>query len=138
MASPAMIIQRSVTRVRSRSRPPRSLTPSQPSTPQSPTPCMGSVLCLSRPDGGVGGVLMDEIMPRASPRTPRLTSPKVVSMPRRIPILFAACVVGLIFLGAVAWKTGVFDRPAPAAVGGPFQLVDQNGRPADETLLKGK
>ena len=59
-------------------------------------------------------------------------------MPRRIPILFAACVVGLIFLGAVAWKTGVFERPAPATVGGPFQLVDQNGRPADETMLKGK
>lgn len=59
-------------------------------------------------------------------------------MPRRIPILFAACVVGLIFLGAVAWKTGVFDRPAPAAVGGPFQLVDQHGKPADESLLNGK
>ncbi len=59
-------------------------------------------------------------------------------MPRRIPILIAACVVGLIFLGAVAWKTGVFDAPAPAAVGGPFQLVDQHGKPADEALLKGK
>lgn len=59
-------------------------------------------------------------------------------MPRRIPILIAACVASLIFLAGVAWKTGVFDRPAPAAVGGPFQLVDQNGKPADETLLKGK
>lgn len=59
-------------------------------------------------------------------------------MPRRIPILIAACVVGLIFLGAVVWKTGVFDRPAPAVVGGPFQLVDQHGKPADESLLKGK
>ncbi len=77
-------------------------------------------------------------MPRASPRTPLLTSLKVESMPRRIPILIAACVVSLIFLAGVAWKTGVFDRPAPAAVGGPFQLVDQNGKPADETLLKGK
>ncbi len=59
-------------------------------------------------------------------------------MPRHVPILIAACVVGLIFLGAVAWKTGVFDRPPQAAVGGPFQLVDQNGKPTDESILKGK
>lgn len=59
-------------------------------------------------------------------------------MPRHVPILIAACVVGLIFLGAVAWKTGVFDRPPQAAVGGPFQLVDQNGKPTDESVLKGK
>lgn len=59
-------------------------------------------------------------------------------MPRHVPILIAACVVGLMFLGAVAWKTGVFDRPPQAAVGGPFQLVDQNGKPTDESILKGK
>lgn len=59
-------------------------------------------------------------------------------MPRHVPILIAACVAGLIFLGAVAWKTGVFDRPPQAAVGGPFQLVDQNGKPTDESILKGK
>ncbi|KRB51143.1 MAG: SCO family protein [Pseudomonadota bacterium] len=59
-------------------------------------------------------------------------------MPRHVPILIAACVVGLIFLGAVAWKTGVFDRPPQAAVGGPFQLIDQNGKPTDESILKGK
>lgn len=64
-------------------------------------------------------------------------------MPRRNIILIAACVIGLIFLGAVAWKTGVFTRAGTSgggqgAVGGPFQLVNQDGKPVDEKLLKGK
>ena len=63
-------------------------------------------------------------------------------MSRRNLILIAACVIGLVFMGAVAWKAGVF---APAdqgrgtdLVGGPFQLVDQDGRPVDEKILNGK
>lgn len=53
-------------------------------------------------------------------------------------ILIAACVAGLVFLGGVAWRAGVFDSPGPAMVGGPFQMVDQEGRAVDETLLNGK
>ena len=63
-------------------------------------------------------------------------------MSRRNLILIAACVIGLVFMGAVAWKAGVF-APADqgrgtALVGGPFQLVDQDGRPVDEKILNGK
>ncbi|WP_374659942.1 SCO family protein [Phenylobacterium sp.] len=61
-------------------------------------------------------------------------------MSRRNIILIAACVIGLAFLGAVAWKAGVFsnDGKGTALVGGPFQLVDQDGKPVDEKILKGK
>ena len=63
-------------------------------------------------------------------------------MSRRNLILIAACVIGLVFMGAVAWKAGVL-APADkgrgvAMVGGPFQLVDQDGRPVDEKILNGK
>ena len=45
----------------------------------------------------------------------------------------------MIIAGGLAWRAGVFkSAPAPAAVGGPFQLVDQNGAPATEKVLKGK
>lgn len=41
--------------------------------------------------------------------------------------------------GAYAWRMSQDDpAPAVAAIGGPFQLVDQDGRPADERLLQGK
>lgn len=60
-------------------------------------------------------------------------------MPRHRLILILACVVGAIFAAGLAFKAGVF-RPAPAAaaVGGPFQLVDQNGQPTTEKALKGQ
>ena len=60
-------------------------------------------------------------------------------MSRRNIILIAACLVGAVLLGATAWKAGVF-QPAGAAqgatrgsalVGGPFKLVDQDGRAVD-------
>lgn len=61
-------------------------------------------------------------------------------MSRRNIILIAACVIGLAFLGAVAWKAGVFSNEGKgtALVGGPFQLVNQDGKPVDEKILKGK
>lgn len=62
-------------------------------------------------------------------------------MSRRNVILIAACLIGLVFLGAVAWKAGVFRDPGgqgTALVGGPFQLVNQDGQPVDEKMLKGK
>ena len=66
-------------------------------------------------------------------------------MSRRNLILIAACLVGLVLMGALAWRAGVFDgqragssASGTALVGGPFQLVDQNGKPVDEKILKGK
>lgn len=60
------------------------------------------------------------------------------NVPRHRLILVAACLLGLVVLGGLAWRAGVFRGEAPAAVGGPFQLVDQNGAPATEKVLKGK
>jgi protein SCO1 len=50
-----------------------------------------------------------------------------------IPILraFALCLIAAAFLGAC-------QKEQPAAVGGPFQLVDQNGRTVTEKALQGK
>jgi protein SCO1/2 len=59
-------------------------------------------------------------------------------MPRRLAILIAACVVGLAVLGGLAWKAGVFEDRGQPAVGGPFHLVNQDGRPVDQSVLKGK
>lgn len=59
-------------------------------------------------------------------------------MPRHRLVLIIACLLGLVFAGGLAWRSGVFRAEAPAVVGGPFQLVDQNGAPATEKILKGK
>lgn len=67
-------------------------------------------------------------------------------MSRRNLILILACVVGLAILGGAAWRAGVFggqDRggqtsSGTALVGGPFKLVNQDGQPVDESILKGK
>lgn len=72
-------------------------------------------------------------------------------MPRRSILLFAAaCVVlaAIIAAGAIAVvglrgdgasaAPGSEQATGQAAVGGPFQLVDQNGRAVDQTILNGK
>ncbi len=73
-------------------------------------------------------------------------------MPRRSILLFAsACVIlaAIIAAGAIAMvgmrdRTGTSAAPGSeratgqATVGGPFQLVDQNGRAVDQTILNGK
>lgn len=70
-------------------------------------------------------------------------------MPRRSILLFAgACVaiaaalaiVTLVVVGrpAGAPRAGEVVSSGQADVGGPFQLVDQDGRPVDQTLLEGK
>ncbi|WP_309644848.1 SCO family protein [Phenylobacterium sp.] len=59
-------------------------------------------------------------------------------MKRRHLVLIAACLVGLVVLAGIAWRTGALDRPPPAAVGGPFQLVNQDGAAVDERVLNGK
>lgn len=60
-------------------------------------------------------------------------------MPRHRIILILACVIAAVFATGLAFRAGMF-RPAPAsaAVGGPFQLVDQNGVPTTEKALNGK
>jgi len=70
-------------------------------------------------------------------------------MPRRSILLFsAACVLFALAIAVATWV--VISRPADGAragevittgqadVGGPFQLVDHNGRPVDQTMLEGK
>lgn len=67
-------------------------------------------------------------------------------MSRRNLILILTCVLGLAIVGGIAWRAGVFQTASTAAgesrgqpaVGGPFELVNQNGQPVDETILKGK
>ncbi len=53
-------------------------------------------------------------------------------------VLILACLLGLAVTAGLAWNAGVFKSEPPAAVGGPFQLVDQNGAPTTEKALKGK
>ncbi|MDP1630171.1 MAG: SCO family protein [Caulobacter sp.] len=60
-------------------------------------------------------------------------------MTRQRVMLLAACIVGLVVIAGLAWRTGVFgEHQPPAAVGGPFAMVDQDGKPVDERILKGQ
>jgi protein SCO1/2 len=56
-------------------------------------------------------------------------------------IFLAASLIGLMVVGGLVWKASA-PPPAPASqpvdIGGPFQLVDQDGRAVDEGVLKGK
>jgi protein SCO1/2 len=55
------------------------------------------------------------------------------------PILIIAVLAIAAAAAAFAFRGDLFDRaPAPSLIGGPFQMVDQNGRPADQEILKGK
>jgi protein SCO1/2 len=57
---------------------------------------------------------------------------------RNRSVLFALCVIGVLVAAGLAWKSGMFTPPRAELIGGPFQLVDQNGRPTTEKALKGK
>jgi protein SCO1/2 len=69
-------------------------------------------------------------------------------MPRRSILLFAGACIAVAAAIAVTAIVVVNNRTAPAPgtvistgqpdVGGPFQLVDQDGRTVDQTLLNGK
>jgi protein SCO1/2 len=60
-------------------------------------------------------------------------------MNRHRLILLHALIVGLAVAGLLAWKSDLFrPAPPPSAIGGPFQLVDQDGRAVDQDVLKGK
>ena len=85
------------------------------------------------PEDGRGG--------RRTEASPRKARPW--SVPRLILLfgaLFLAMGLGVRLwsqMGAKAPAAGAASQ-ATASVGGPFQLVDQNGRPANQSLLQGK
>lgn len=60
-------------------------------------------------------------------------------MSRRLLVILALLALAFAVLTAVAVRQGVLaPKPQTAAVGGPFQLVDQTGRKVDQSLLEGK
>jgi protein SCO1/2 len=60
-------------------------------------------------------------------------------MPRHRVIAVLAGLAAVFLAGGLIYASGVFNRPPPPSlVGGPFQLVDQNGRPTTEKVLEGQ
>ena len=60
-------------------------------------------------------------------------------MTRRGLAVLALIVAAILGGGLVAWRLTLSPAgPAASDVGGPFHLVDQTGRPVDDTLLEGK
>jgi protein SCO1/2 len=67
-------------------------------------------------------------------------------MRRSSLVLWAAALIIAGVFGVAAWRTGLFGAPVvetsdlstTVAVGGPFHLTDQGGRPVNEAVLKGK
>lgn len=63
-------------------------------------------------------------------------------MPSRashILLVLTAFAAGLvIFLGVIFYATGQLGAPGPSAIGGPFKLIDQDGKAITDADLKGK
>ena len=60
-------------------------------------------------------------------------------MSRKVLALIAVLALALAILTGLAVRKGVLGpQPQTATVGGPFQLVDTNGRTVDQSVLKGK
>src|SRR5713226_7958962 len=56
-------------------------------------------------------------------------------------VVLSAFLAGLvIFLGVFFYATGQLggSAPGPSAIGGPFDLIDQNGKPITDKDLKGR
>ena len=59
----------------------------------------------------------------------------------QIVLVFSAFLAGLvIFLGVILFATGHLSGsgPGPSAIGGPFNLIDQDGKPITDQDLKGR
>ncbi len=59
----------------------------------------------------------------------------------QIVLVFSAFLAGLvIFLGVILFVTGHLSGsgPGPSAIGGPFNLIDQDGKPITDQDLKGR
>lgn len=57
---------------------------------------------------------------------------------RNLIFIIAACAIGLALAGGAAWRAGLFSSQGSVTVGGPFNLVDVNGKAVDQSVLKGK
>jgi protein SCO1/2 len=55
------------------------------------------------------------------------------------PLLIIAALAIAAAAGFYAMRGDLFDRaPEPSLIGGPFQMVDQTGKPVDQAVLQGK
>lgn len=55
------------------------------------------------------------------------------------PLLIIAALAVAAAAGLYAIRGDLFDRPPPPSlIGGPFQMVDQTGKPVDQKILQGK
>jgi protein SCO1/2 len=59
-------------------------------------------------------------------------------MVRRFAPWIAVLIAALMLAAVVAWRSSQPQQAGQAAIGGDFHLVDQTGKPVDQTLLKGK
>lgn len=60
-------------------------------------------------------------------------------MRKNLAIILGLCAFVALAMAAIAWRGGAGQgQTSAAAVGGPFQLVDQTGRAVDQRVLKGK
>jgi len=60
-------------------------------------------------------------------------------MSRHRLLAILAGLLAVLAAGGLILRAGVLDKaPPPSLVGGPFQLVDQNGKPTTEAALKGQ
>jgi protein SCO1/2 len=59
-------------------------------------------------------------------------------MARRFAPWTAVVIAALILAAVVGWRSSQPQPSGQAAIGGDFHLVDQSGKPVDQTLLKGK
>lgn len=69
------------------------------------------------------------------------TPEAMISSTRTRPVIVFAAFAASLAVGLLAtlWFAGGFEKvAAPSAIGGPFQLVDQNGASISERALKGK
>jgi protein SCO1/2 len=65
----------------------------------------------------------------------------MTSRASHILLVLTAFLAGLvIFLGVILYSTGQLSPggPGPSAIGGPFKLIDQDGKPITDADLKGK